>query len=217
MNTANACCTRKNSATATVLELLQWAVKAQDPARDTSALATARDALRGGNVPVALVWLDEAVFLLEAQPKHPEGAPWVVTNLLQVAKAARSLLQPSPRCRQQDTTMTTTTTTVSPATQARDGFNADCVDYLDLARRFLADAEGKEGARAQAVQTALLATLSASDAQHETALVADAIAVLDQIKRGLVAENTKAARFLTLVLDGARAALARAQACGAGA
>ena len=41
MNTANACCTRKNSATATVLELLQWAVKAQDPARDTSALATA--------------------------------------------------------------------------------------------------------------------------------------------------------------------------------
>ena len=116
----------------------------------------------------------------------------------------------------------TTTTTVSPAAadianQAREGFNEKCMDYLDLARRFLADAEGKEGARAQAVQTALMATLSASDAQHETALVADAIAVLDQIKRGLVAENTKAARFLTLVLDGARAALARAQACGAGA
>lgn len=118
--------------------------------------------------------------------------------------------------------MTATTATVSPAatdiaTQAREHFNAHCMDCLDLARRFLADAEGKESTRAQAVQNALSATLSASDAQHETALVADAIAVLDQIKRGLVAENTKAARFLTVVLEVARADLASAQACGAGA
>lgn len=137
--------------------------------------------------------------------------------------AGQAAALPQPTHRSKDTTMTaTTTTTVSPAaadiaTQAREHFTSHCMDYLDLARRFLADTDGKEGARPKAVQTALLATLSASDAQHETALLADAIAVLDQIKQGLEAENTTAARFLTLVLDGARADLASAQACGTGA
>ena len=96
-------------------------------------------------------------------------------------------------------------TTISMSTHDTEAaiYENYALEYLGLARRALVETEGAHGQRVQAVEAAVQALIDEDDSEKaaDKAMLAEALALLGDIKASLSSTGDTAARFLALTLD----------------